>query len=572
MAFSPGDIIDEKYRIVRLIGEGGMGYVYEGMNLRIKRRVAIKVLNSDVAASADMKRRFEREAQVAAKIGSPHICDVLDLGDLPSGESYLVMEFLEGEGLDTRIERSLDNRVPTEQLSILTFQMLEGLAAMHEAGIIHRDIKPANAFIARSSTSLGAREVVKLLDFGISKFQNDEAAKHVTQTGALLGTPVYMSPEQARGERTVDHRSDIYSVGVILYRAITGRLPFEGDNFQQLLFKIALEEAPSLAELAPEVDEGFRKLVDKAMAKSPDDRFASARDFQQALAEWDRAQGRTSLQFRAAIQAGALSTEVISAAAKITSTGATAPSRKPGLDEKSAPVAWGKPSAPDLKADPSRPPGGMAEAKTPPPATGSDATLVDAALLSQRKPEAAGTSAAATDAGHVGGDDASKANANVAAGAAAERGPTPKKKNLMPVFAIAAVVALVGSVVVYKQLGKPTDASANTGAVGSAGLVGAIQPATNAAQASPTTPATPDPITPQIGLTPSGLPSASVSSVTSTTAIAQAHAQKTTNQARPNVAIPVTATPVVSATAAAAVPATPSADPAKTGRKIRTEL
>jgi serine/threonine protein kinase len=562
VAFSPGDIIDEKYRIVRLIGEGGMGYVYEGLNLRIKRRVAIKVLNADIAASADMKRRFEREAQVAAKIGSPHICDVLDLGDLPSGESYLVMEFLEGEGLDTRIDRALDGRVPPAELSVLTYQMLEGLAAMHEAGIIHRDIKPANAFIARSSAAGNAREVVKLLDFGISKFQNDEA-KHVTQTGALLGTPVYMSPEQARGERTVDHRSDIYAVGVILYRAITGRLPFEGDNFQQLLFKIALEAAPPLAELAPEIDETFRAIVEKAMAKSPDDRFASARAMQEAFVAWDRSQGRTSLQFRAAVQ-GALSSDVISAAAAITS------SRKPGLDEKSAPVAWGKPSTGNLKVDPSgaRPAGALAEAKTPPPA-GSDATMVDAALVSQRTPSTEGNVAAVTDT----------ATGAATAQPGASTPIAPKKKSAMPIIAAAAVILLVGSGVGYKQLSKPADAG-QAGPVG----VGVTQPqaTTQAAQAPPPTTAAPtaagDPVSAQLGATPSGLPAPGTSAaVTPTTAVAQGHAQKggPASQARPNASVtaPASAAPPVVATPAAATPlAAPSADPAKTGRKIRTEL
>ncbi len=560
MAFSPGDIIDEKYRIVRLIGEGGMGYVYEGLNLPIKRRVAIKVLNADVAASAEMKRRFEREAQVAAKIGSPHICDVLDLGDLPGGESYLVMEFLEGEGMDTRIDRSPDGRVSPQELTILTYQMLEGLAAMHEAGIIHRDVKPANAFIARSSSAANAREVVKLLDFGISKFQNDEAAKHVTQTGALLGTPVYMSPEQARGERNVDHRSDIYSVGVILYRALTGRLPFEGDNIQQLLFKIALEPAPPLAELCSEVDAVLRGIVNKAMAKAPDDRFATAREMQQALVAWDRSQGRTSLQFRAAGQ-GALSIDVIAAASTITASG----TRKPGLDEKSAPVAWGNPSAPERKPDTSaaRPQGAVAEAKTPPPA-GSDATLVDAALVSQRSgPDATDESKDAGAKGDLGAE-------------AAPAAPPQARRKVSALLLIAAVaVGLVGAVAVYKQLWKANDKEGF--AVGSGGVHGLVQPTlagTQAVAATATLPvATADPATPQIGLTPSGLPAPSASTtVAPTTASAQAHAQKTgpTNPTRPNVAIPLTAAPPVSA--ATAAPPPPSADAAKTGRKIRTEL
>ena len=558
MAFSTGDIIDEKYRIVRLIGEGGMGYVYEGLNLRIKRRVAIKVLNADIAASADMKRRFEREAQVAAKIGSPHICDVLDLGDLPSGESYLVMEFLEGEGLDSLIDRR--GKVPPEELSLLAYQMLEGLAAMHEAGIIHRDVKPANAFISRSVSAATTREVVKLLDFGISKFQNDEAAKHVTQTGALLGTPVYMSPEQARGERAVDNRSDIYAVGVILYRAITGRLPFEGENFQQLLFKIALEEAPPLAELAPEIDATFRGIVEKAMAKSPADRFKDAREFQQALVSWVRVQGRSSLPFQKAFRntPGALSADLISAAAAVTSA------RKPGLDEKSAPVAWGNPSASEIPADTqisgARTP--AVDAKTPPPA-GSDATMVDAALLSQRGSPSVEVAAAA---------DKEPAPAPAPAPGV---GNAPKKSPVAWVAA-AGVIVLLGSFGAYKQFGKPAEATTSNSANGIVGTTGTPATAATASTATTRTTANVDgaesPSSGQTsthGDTPGNAPSNTASASATSQPV---HAQPRTSGGKAAAAVPAVTASAAPQASAAPPAATQSAEPGKTGRKIRTEL
>ena len=385
MTFAKDDVIDGKYRVVRMIGEGGMGHVYEGINTRIGRRVAIKVLTADISASAEMRRRFEREAQVAAKIGSPHICDVLDLGDLPSGESYLVMEYLEGHGMDTLFDTRV---VPAEELCGLFYQLLDGLAAMHDAGIIHRDLKPANVFICRSLAKTGPRDIVKILDFGVSKFQNHDGANgHVTQTGAVMGTPLYMSPEQARGEKDIDGRSDIYAVGVMMYRGLTGQLPFEGDNFPQLLFKIALEQAPPIATFVPDVDPDFAAIIERAMAKAPADRFADAREFQGEIARWARANGQTSL----ALQKTMRSNPPGPAADATSSPKLKAPTTPRGLDEKSTPTAWEKnrmPSSADLGpsaatdrtiAD-SRP-GGPSDAKTPAPSNPGDVAAISSPSL-----------------------------------------------------------------------------------------------------------------------------------------------------------------------------------------------
>jgi eukaryotic-like serine/threonine-protein kinase len=284
-------IIDGKYRVVRVIGAGGMGTVYEGENVRIGRRVAIKVLNAEAADAPDVRRRFEREAQVAAKIGSPYICDVLDLGDLPEGQCYLVMEYLEGRSLDEILQDQ--EKLPPEEVATIAVQLLEGLQSMHDVDIVHRDLKPANIFIAKSGA--GGKEIVKILDFGISKFQASPEAVSLTQTGALLGTPLYMSPEQARGDKELDNRSDLYAVGVCLYRALSGHLPFVGDNFRQLLFKIALDEPPALRQHAPEIDEMFDSIVSKAMHKDPASRFQSAKELQQSIIGWSKVYGRSSL-------------------------------------------------------------------------------------------------------------------------------------------------------------------------------------------------------------------------------------------------------------------------------------
>ncbi|MEZ4443698.1 MAG: serine/threonine-protein kinase [Polyangiaceae bacterium] len=284
MGLQPGEILDGKYRIVRLVGEGGMGAVYEGENTRIKRTVAIKVLHASVAEKTDVVQRFEREAQAAGRIGSEHIVEVLDLGNLPSGERFMVMEFLEGEDLTARIKR-LKRLTPQQAVPILV-QVLEGLAAAHDAGIIHRDLKPDNIFILRNKA--GRADFVKILDFGVSKFSALDSDMSMTKTGAVMGTPYYMSPEQAKGGK-IDARSDLYAVGVVLYQAITGRVPFNASSFNELLFKIALEQPDPIASIVPDCPASFIAIVDKAMAREADQRFSTARDFQQALAVWQPA-------------------------------------------------------------------------------------------------------------------------------------------------------------------------------------------------------------------------------------------------------------------------------------------
>lgn len=284
MALNIGDVIDGKYRIVRLLGEGGMGAVFEGENTRIHRRVAIKVLHAGVASNEDAVARFEREAQAAGRIGSEHIVEVLDLGNLPGGDRYMVMEFLEGESLADRIQ-SRGRLSPQVTASILV-DMLEGLRAAHDAGIIHRDLKPDNVFLLANRG--GKKDFVKIVDFGISKFNvlggNSEFS--MTRTGAVMGTPYYMSPEQAKGNRDVDHRADLYAVGVILYECVAGEVPFNAETFNELLFKIVLEQPIPLLDKVPTCDPTFSMIVDKAMARDPATRFQTAGEFQAALGAW----------------------------------------------------------------------------------------------------------------------------------------------------------------------------------------------------------------------------------------------------------------------------------------------
>jgi serine/threonine-protein kinase len=286
MLFEAGHVIDGKYRLVRLIGTGGMGSVYEGENLLIRRRVAIKILHAGATGNSDAIRRFEREAQAAGEIGNDHILEVLDLGSLPDGDRYMVMEYLDGETLAARIERH--GKLTPGQIAPVARQFLTALASAHAAGIIHRDLKPENIFILRSKA--GRADFVKLIDFGISKFSRpfNEGEHRMTRADAVLGTPCYMSPEQARGARETDVRSDIYSCGVILYESVTGRLPFEGESFNDLMFKIALSDAPSPLTFVPALDPDFAWLISRAIAREPENRFASAQEFAEALDDWMR--------------------------------------------------------------------------------------------------------------------------------------------------------------------------------------------------------------------------------------------------------------------------------------------
>ncbi|MBI4703257.1 MAG: serine/threonine protein kinase [Deltaproteobacteria bacterium] len=295
----PGDIIEGKYRILRRIGKGGMGSVYEGENVKIRRRVAIKVLHRKVAESREMVQRFQRESQAAGRIGSDHIVEVLDLGEFPNGDQYMVMEYLEGESLKDRF-KAMQVMTPHQIFPTLV-QLLEGLGAAHEAGIIHRDLKPDNVFLIKEKRSVV--DFVKILDFGVSKFRPvGDDTDQVTSNGMVVGTPYYMAPEQARGDKHIDHRADLFAVGVVLFRALTGRVPFKADTFNELMFKVALEEAPPVEQFVPAVDPAVSAIVRKALARNAAGRYQTAAELSLALEQWLIANGGAYLLARPSFQ------------------------------------------------------------------------------------------------------------------------------------------------------------------------------------------------------------------------------------------------------------------------------
>ncbi|MBI5489639.1 MAG: serine/threonine protein kinase [Deltaproteobacteria bacterium] len=267
-----GQIIGEKYRLVRLLGEGGMGAVYEAQHSLIGRRCAVKFLHAECARQPEIAQRFMREAQAASAIGHPGIIDIYDFGVAADGAPYLVMEFLAGDSVAKRIERS--GKVPIPQAAEIAAQTLSALAMAHRRGIVHRDLKPDNLQLLQVP---GMPTTIKILDFGISKMTlAGDPAGRMTQTGAVLGTPLYMAPEQAAGRTDVDSRIDIYAMGVIVFELVTGCVPFAGANFNQILVAILTQPFPSPRTVLPDMPAAFEAVIMKATAREREDRYASA--------------------------------------------------------------------------------------------------------------------------------------------------------------------------------------------------------------------------------------------------------------------------------------------------------
>jgi serine/threonine-protein kinase len=284
-----GRIIDGKYAIVRPIGEGGMGAVYEAKHQLIGHRVAVKFLHAQHATNPQVLQRFLQEAQIAGSLGHANICEVTDIGRTDDGVPYMIMPLLEGTPLAQEMKRD-EGKLPTPRVFDIIYQVLTALERAHAAGVVHRDLKPENIFL----THLGDRaDFVKLLDFGISKLMTgtDPGVSGLTSTGMVLGTPYYMAPEQARGSKQIDHRVDIYAVGVILYEMLTGALPFEADSYNEIIVKIVTEPFPMPRALDPSIPPEVEAVILKAMARSPEERWTTTKEFRHALMNRARSSG-----------------------------------------------------------------------------------------------------------------------------------------------------------------------------------------------------------------------------------------------------------------------------------------
>jgi serine/threonine-protein kinase len=259
LAPAPGQVLGSKYRVVRQIGEGGMGVVLECEHTTSGKRVAIKWLHPKLASEPDAGERFVREARAAARVRHPNVVDVYDV--VQEREAvFLVMELLEGEPLTALLERA---QLPVPNLIALLIEAMRGVSAAHKQGVVHRDIKPDNIFLCRIPDR--STPCPKVLDFGISKLEHENL--RITATGMALGTPLYMSYEQLQGSRDVDARTDVYAFAVILYEALTGQPPFFADTFSELMVKLATEQVPSTKALLPEVPTELDAIVLRALAK-----------------------------------------------------------------------------------------------------------------------------------------------------------------------------------------------------------------------------------------------------------------------------------------------------------------
>lgn len=342
ISFDVGRVIAGKYRLERPLAEGGMGALWVARHLQLDTEVVLKLMAPAYAESVEARARFEREAKACAQLRSPHVVQVHDYG-VEDETPFLVMELLEGEDLDARIRRR--GRLTVTEAVRLLLPVCKALRRAHDAGIVHRDIKPTNVFLARA----GVEETVKVLDFGIAKVKATPGSGpgHATRAGVLLGSPNYMSPEQVRS-KDVDHRSDLWSLGVVFFQAITGQLPFPGDDVGDVLVEICTDAIPVASQIVAGLDPAVDQLLARALTRDRSQRFQSARELGLALAALPGAQADQAIAPPSGSSEDASSPRVLPSGvappmANLLSSGLVAPSGQatpePVLQEDSEPMA-----------------------------------------------------------------------------------------------------------------------------------------------------------------------------------------------------------------------------------------
>jgi serine/threonine-protein kinase len=286
----PGQILAGKFRVDRVLGQGGFGVVVAATHLHLNERVALKFLLPSALQNPQLVGRFLREAQAAVRIKSEHVARVSDVGQLPTGEPYMVMEYLHGQDLAGHIEQH--GPLPPQQAASFLLQALEAIAEAHSLGIVHRDLKPANLFLTRRADG---STLIKVLDFGISKMAS-EGQGGLTATGAIMGSPYYMSPEQLTDMKLVDVRSDIWSLGVVFFELVTGKIPFPDDGqIGQLVAAILTKPPCSVRQLRPDLRPEIDALVQRCLQKQQDARFQNVGQLAEALAPLAGEEGRVSV-------------------------------------------------------------------------------------------------------------------------------------------------------------------------------------------------------------------------------------------------------------------------------------
>jgi serine/threonine-protein kinase len=332
IAVREGDVLAEKYCVERVLGSGGMGVVVAARHLRLEERVAIKFLHPDALTNAEAVARFEREARAAAKIKSEYVARVSDVGTLDNGCPYMIMEYLEGEDLAEWVQQR--GPLAIDQAVEFILQTCEAMAEAHGLGIVHRDLKPANLFCIRRADGLLS---IKVLDFGISKIASGPGLD-MTRADAVMGSPLYMSPEQMLSARSVDARSDIWSMGVILYELISGRAPFRGENLPEVCMSIASQPTPPLRATRPDTPSNLDAVLAKCLQKDRKKRYSNVAELAAALAPFGPKRARASVD---------RITRIIGSAGLSESALALPPSSNPS-SEPSGPAtmaSWGQTAA-----------------------------------------------------------------------------------------------------------------------------------------------------------------------------------------------------------------------------------